>query len=222
MNYFFTKIFKVFPKLATTVHEVADFKEILERVLDAIIVVDRSLKIVYANPAVEIFGYKQEELVGRSIMDFIPEKYRNYVEEIAQRYLRGEEKFSRVEIQLPDKHGNLRWVEVVASVIESDGIPKYAVMELREISKLKKLLIELEESRKMYDTIFDAFPDFIGIVDREGRIVSVNRNFLLASKMGREEVIGKSVFSFVSPEEMEKAVGIFNRALNSGRLLGPL
>uniref|UniRef100_A0A7J2TKJ1 histidine kinase n=1 Tax=Archaeoglobus fulgidus TaxID=2234 RepID=A0A7J2TKJ1_ARCFL len=200
-------------------HEVADFKEILERVLDAIIVVDRSLKIVYANPAVEIFGYKQEELVGRSIMDFIPEKYRNYVEEIAQRYLRGEEKFSRVEIQLPDKHGNLRWVEVVASVIESDGIPKYAVMELREISKLKKLLIELEESRKMYDTIFDAFPDFIGIVDREGRIVSVNRNFLLASKMGREEVIGKSVFSFVSPEEMEKAVGIFNRALNSGEIV---
>ncbi|MEM3698557.1 MAG: PAS domain S-box protein [Archaeoglobaceae archaeon] len=171
-----------------------DYKAIVERVLDALIVVDREAKIVYANPAVGFFGYTPEELIRKSVFDFIPEEYRDNAKRIYRRYLESKEKYSRLEIQLPDKNGKLRWVDVVISTIEEHAEPKLAIMEIREITEIKKILKELEESREMYKTIFEAFPDFIGIIDREGRIISANENFLMVSNLSERCVIGKLCF----------------------------
>lgn len=196
-----------------------DYRVVLDRILDAIVLANREAKIVYANPSVGFFGYSPEELIGRSVFDFIPEDYRQSALEIYRRYLESREKRSRLEIQLPDKKGELRWVDVVISVIEDNGEPVLAVMELREISGIKKILKELEESRKMYKTIFEAFPDFIGLVDKDGRIISVNENFLKASNLSEEEIRGRSVFSFVHPEDAEKALKIFESALKTGSIV---
>ncbi|MEM4456711.1 MAG: PAS domain S-box protein [Archaeoglobaceae archaeon] len=196
-----------------------DYKAIVERVLDALIVVDREAKIVYANPAVGFFGYTPEELIGKSVFDFIPEEYRDNAKRIYRRYLESKEKYSRLEIQLPDKNGKLRWVDVVISTIEEHAEPKLAIMEIREITEIKKILKELEESREMYKTIFEAFPDFIGIIDREGRIISANENFLMVSNLSERDVIGKSVFSFVHPEDAEKALKLFKSALETGSIV---
>ncbi|MEM0314803.1 MAG: PAS domain S-box protein [Archaeoglobaceae archaeon] len=196
-----------------------DYKEIVERVLDALIVVDREARIVYANPSVGFFGYSPEELIGKSIFDFIPDEYRDNAKRIYHRYLESKERYSRLEIPLPDKSGKLRWVDVVISTIEENAEPTLAIMEIREITEVKKILKELEESREMYKTIFEAFPDFIGIIDREGRIISANKNFLMISNLSEEDVIGKSVFSFVHPDDAEKALRLFKSALETGSIV---
>ncbi len=170
-----------------------DYREVLERVLDAIVFVDREAKIVYANPSVRFFGYSPEELVG--------------------------EKHARLELQLPDKSGKLRWVDVVISTIEERGEPTLAVMEIREITEIKRILEEMEKTKETYKTIFEAFPDFIGIIDKEGRIISANRNFLMVSNLSEEEVKGKSVFSFIHPDDSEKALKLLKSALETDSIV---
>lgn len=196
-----------------------DYKAVVERILDAVIIANREARIVYANPSVRFFGYSPQELIGRSVFDLIPERYRENAVEIYHRYLESKEKYSRLEVQIPDKTGKLRWVDVVISVIEEGREPTIAVMELREITESKKILKELEESREMYKTIFEAFPDFIGIIDKDGRLISANKNFFMISNLSEEEVIGKSAFTFVHPDDAEKALKLFKSALETGSIV---
>lgn len=193
-----------------------DYKMVVEKILDGIIVVNREAKILYANPSVRFFGYLPEELIGREIFDFIPQEHRENALETYRKHFESKKKYSRLELQLLDKKGEPRWVEVMISTIEEQ---KLAVTVIREIAETKKILKELEESRKMYKTIFEAFPDFIGLIDKEGRIVSANENFLKASNLSEEEIRGKSVFYFVHPDDAEKALRIFKSALETGSIV---
>jgi PAS domain S-box-containing protein len=57
-----------------------------------------------------------------------------------------------------------------------------------------------QEPDELLRTLFEAAPGFITSVDREGRILFVNR---LGDGLSAEDVIGQSVFSFVAPEHAE-------------------
>lgn len=188
------------------------FEQIFDRMLDAVLLVDRETKIIYANPAVRLFGYSPPELIGKSVVDFISEKYKEYIYRLANDFIEGKRDFARFEIEIPEKGGNKRWTDVVVSRIDESK----AVMQIRDITEFKKTQRDLEESRKMYKTIFEAYPEFMGIIDSEGKILSVNRNFLKQYKVEEREIVGRSILSFVHPEDLEKARTLLKKAIETG------
>lgn len=70
-----------------------------------------------------------------------------------------------------------------------------------------------------YRTTLEAFPDFIGIIDSEGRILTANSSFINASGLKEDEILGISALSFVHPEDADKALRIFKEALQSEKVV---
>lgn len=92
-------------------------------------------------------------------------------------------------------------------------------MSSEDISKADKLLEELESNSETYRSIFEAFPDFIGIIDSKGRILRANKSFLQATGLREEEIVGVNALSFVHPEDAEKAHEIFKMASKSDKIV---
>ncbi|MDI9642693.1 MAG: PAS domain S-box protein [Archaeoglobales archaeon] len=92
-------------------------------------------------------------------------------------------------------------------------------MSHKEEIKAREFLNELEKNSETYKTILDAFPDFMGIIDSEGKILSVNRSFIQASGMKEEEIIGVPIISFVHPEDLEKAIKLFEDMLKGNKVI---
>lgn len=92
-------------------------------------------------------------------------------------------------------------------------------MSHKEEIKAREFLNELEKNSETYKTILDAFPDFMGIIDSEGKILSVNRSFIQASGMKEEEIIGVPIISFVHPEDLEKAIKLFEDMLKGNKTI---
>lgn len=68
----------------------ARFRAIFNTAVDAIVVADESGAIREVNPATQdVFGYRQEELVGQSVEMLMPEPYRSELAEQMRTYLRG-------------------------------------------------------------------------------------------------------------------------------------
>ncbi|MEM0302333.1 MAG: PAS domain S-box protein [Archaeoglobaceae archaeon] len=187
------------------------FEQVLDKMLDAVLLVDLETRIIYANPAVRVYGYEPSYLIGKKILDFIPEKYQKNVFDIIKRFIDGETESYRLEIEIPKKSGELRWTDVVISKIDNYR----AVLELRDITELKRVQKELEESKETYKTIFEAYPDFIAVVDVDGKILNINQNFLKRYKIDENRVLGASVLSFVHPEELEKTAELLKKATES-------
>jgi PAS domain S-box-containing protein len=84
---------------------------------------------------------------------------------------------------------------------------------------LRDLLRKIENSGEAFRAILEAFPDFILILDFEGRILGVNRGFMQASGLKCEEVVGISAISFVHSEDTEKALKILKEAFESDKIV---
>lgn len=82
------------------------FRLISETAQDAIFTIDANSTITFCNPAIErIFGYKPEELIGKSLEAIIPARLREAHHLGVQRYLRtGERKIPWTGIELPALH----------------------------------------------------------------------------------------------------------------------
>jgi PAS domain S-box-containing protein len=88
---------------------IEDEKEVrlaAERSLDAVLTIDESSKVLYANTAVfKIFGWKPEELIGGKLTKIMPEYLRHLHEDGIRRYTTtGKRHLDWSEIQLPALH----------------------------------------------------------------------------------------------------------------------
>jgi PAS domain S-box-containing protein len=109
-----------------------------------------------------------------------------------------------------------RYYLVTSAPLENDLVLITSV----DITNLKKAEEELKNSKEEYFRLINTIPDFIVRCDLNGVITLVNDWTLESSGYQREEVIGKNLFSFVAPEDVERAEENV-RNMMSGQL-GPI
>ena len=88
---------------------------------------------------------------------------------------------------------------------------------LRNIKEEKDELFKIEGC--IYEKLFNTFPDFVLLLDLEGRIVDISQMVLklyLAEK--KDDFIGKRLLDFIVPEEQESAKQTFHKVLNEGSI----
>ncbi len=149
---------------------------------DAIISLDADQAITFFNVSAEqLFGYREEELLGQSIERLLPERYRhNHSNQISE--FRRSKQPSRLmgdrgEIIGLTRDGEEIPFEASITMLHIGGQPSYTAY-LRDIRARKRTLQMLEESEDRFRAIFDNAHQAMALLDLHGNIIEFNASAL--------------------------------------------
>jgi PAS domain S-box-containing protein len=170
------------------------FQELLEFAPDAIVLANQDGEIVLVNTQTEkLFGYKRDELLGRSVEVLVPERLRGQTPEqsewaestgtkddalldLDEALLAGglSSASEQVEFYLLDRNGREFPAEITRRQIETeDGV---MVMSLiRDISERKRAEAARRVAETRYQELFDNANDIVYTHDLEGNFKGLNK-----------------------------------------------
>jgi len=167
----------------------ARFRGLLESVPDAIVLVNTIGLILLVNSHTEqLFGYKREELLGKSVEILLPERYRaahvghrtNYFIEPRSRSMG-----AGLDLYGMRKDGAEFPVEISLSPLET-GEGTVALSAIRDITERKN-------AEQKFRGLLESAPDAMVIVNSDGQIVLVNSQTEKLFQYKRAELLGKPV-----------------------------
>lgn len=140
-------------------HQVSP-QALLEHSRDVIVVLDARGTIVYANPAVAIFGYAPSDVVGSVVRDYIPLDYLDVMQQRFEELQRGDDPAPMLH-RLQDASGEWRWVEATHAYRLDDPDIRGIVVTLRDVTARVKAERLLRESEARFRRIAENAPDII-------------------------------------------------------------
>ena len=164
----------------------------------------------------ETLGFQKQELTGRLISTFFGGNYP--LAEVLHFDHNGKpQPFSDLEISLLNNHGHTMPVQMSGTPFEIEGEHLYTLIA-RNLSHLRKAEQDLKRSDARYSELVEKIGEGVGLVDG-------NENFLYANPaagkifgLSPEELIGKSLWSFLDPafaEEIKYQTTIRKEGQNS-------
>jgi two-component system cell cycle sensor histidine kinase/response regulator CckA len=179
------------------------YRTVVETALDVIITIDEMSSIVFVNPAAErVFGYRVDEMMGRSLTMLMPES-------LAPRHMAGVERYQKTGV----KH--VPWDEVEVTCIHKDGheVPitfsfadfvqdgqRLFTGIIRDVTDRKRALDALRESEERYRDLFENAIDIIYTQDLEGNYTSINKAGERITGFTREESLNRNARQVIAPE----------------------
>jgi PAS domain S-box-containing protein len=142
------RLFKELEKATRSLKESEAKFRTLAETTTAGIFIHRGGKFLYANTAGEhITGYKQNEFLSMDFWNVIHPDYREMVRERGQARLAGVQLPLEYEYKITTKHGEQRWVNMTAGIIEYQGAPA-VIATLFDITARRQAE---EEKEKFYE-----------------------------------------------------------------------
>ena len=189
---------------------------VIEIALDCIVLIDQQGLIIEMNEAaINTFGYGRGEAIGAQMADLIiPPDLRDAHRSGMQRYLStGETRVlnQRIEVPAINKAGEKLDVELTITPIEIKG-DKHFLANLRDVTEAKDAVRKLRASEERFQSLFDLSPDAIVVMDGNGRIVDVNNSACEMGGYSKAEMLSKSAFEFVPPDQLSAAIGSTRKA----------
>jgi PAS domain S-box-containing protein len=185
------------------------FRQITENMLDAVSVVDGNGIMLYASPSHRrILGYRPEDLLGKSVFDFVcPEDVDSVMASLAGIM---EKQEARYQFRFRHADGHYVWGEASAKLLLDDaGDASRFVIASRDISDRKAAEEALRNSEAKYKALFDHTLLGMEVIDGQtGKTVLANRS--LARMFGFEspaDMIGINPLDYVLPEDLEWVTG---------------
>ncbi|MGC2239079.1 MAG: EAL domain-containing protein [Pyrinomonadaceae bacterium] len=174
----------------------ARYRIVTNSASDVIITIDETGTILYVNQTAEkIFGFGAEELIGKNLVELMPEKLRLRYETRLKRFVtNGKQNISGQAIEVPAQHKDGReiLIEVSFGEYNSDG-ERIITAVGRDITERKRAEEALRKSEE-YRNLFKLANDAIIIFEPEGEIVlDVNDYACKMYGYPREEFIGRSL-----------------------------
>ena len=169
---------------------------ILASALDAFVAMDADGRIVEWNLAAEtIFGWKRDEVVGRTLAEvIIPERLQAQHEEALRRQVAASAPSvilgKRVEMPALHRDGHEFPVELAVTRIDRDGAPLFTGA-LRDITDRKRAERAARRVTETFQALVEASPLPIMAHDAAGRVIIWNRAAEQVSGWKRNEVLGE-------------------------------
>jgi two-component system cell cycle sensor histidine kinase/response regulator CckA len=192
------------------------FRTLLESSPDSVVLLDRDLRYLYANPeAGRVLNMSLEEVIGKSVSDVLPANLAEVVvADLRRVFDRGETIFrdASTEISLGDISVDSRLVPITdnaGNVISVLGIA-------RDITARRKAEQILRESEEKFRSFAEGSPNVI-FISRNGRLLYVNDRCREVLGFSKDELLD-AAFPWPSMVEPEYAERITRHiSLNSGK-----
>ncbi|MEM3373503.1 MAG: PAS domain S-box protein [Candidatus Anstonellales archaeon] len=189
----------------------------LESVNECVSITDLNNRLIYVNKKFsEVYGYKKEELIGKSILilrsdknnpeitnQIYPETIKGgWIGELWNKRKNGEEFLIRLSTSpVYDEHNKIIALIGVAT----------------DITQEKALFNQIKYDAERLKILFENAPDAIFVCDYEGKIIEANKASEALVGYSKDEALGKSFFelNLFDKANFYKAAKVFYKALKT-------
>ena len=179
--------------------------EALNFIDEGLVILDKNFHVVFINNKICAgLGTEPEKLIGHNFFDFFPNLADSQTVAELKEAIKSKINFSRIDYYQPLS----TWFECLSCPSDNETTLIFKKVSSPIESDAQKLNLE-NRSRILLDKSEDIIV-FSGI---DGKILSVNRAFELATGYKAEEVVGRHRNELLHPDDKEKSVKIFNELL---------
>ncbi len=150
------------------------YRQMIDTAQEGIWLLDKDAKTIFVNKRLlDMFGYKEEEMIGKSPFDFMDEESRLK----AKRLFEGQKQESGqvFDLCLEKKSGAELWAIISSSRLNDNDGNFYGILGmLTDITDRKRIEIELQESEERYRTLFENAQIGIYRTTPDGHILAAN------------------------------------------------
>lgn len=183
------------------------FRRLSEVTLEGLIIHDRGI-ILDLNPAyARMFGYSEEELRGMSVLQMVTPDSREAVISAMSAPISKPAQYVGLR-----KDGSTFPIEVIAREYRYQG-RDVRVTTVRDVSGRVEAERAVRESEGRLRALIENASDFIIVLDKQGTIKYISPSVARMMGSDESEIIGKSGFGFVHPDDMTSVVEVFQRRL---------
>ncbi|MFC1926060.1 PAS domain S-box protein, partial [Chloroflexota bacterium] len=185
------------------------YKQLFEHINDGYGVIQEG-KYIFANARLaEIFGYEPGQVIGKSIDDLVGPDDRQAAIEQYERVIHGEEAIpERHEVAVTKRDGTRGVIETNVKAIQYEGKPAFRIV-IRDIT-------EREQAEEKYRQLVEDMNDGYGVI-QEGKYVFVNRRLAEIFKYEPEQILGKSILEFMTPESRQEKMERYRESTSGER-----
>ncbi len=166
-------------------------------------------RVEYVSENVKnLLGYTKQELESERtpfaelVHDDDLELLRKYEESFAE----GEINHASLEpYRVRTKDGEVRWVSETVNAVRDDGGPEHYRGYLVDVTERKEREKELER----YEALVENTSDVVTLLDVDGTILYQSPSAETIMGYGQHERIGKNGFSYVHPDDRQRAIDAF-------------
>ncbi len=198
------------------------YEGLFESTTDGMLVLDARGEILDINSkALYLFGKNEEEMIGKNFlsMGLLTPKALSIVVKHFQDLLSNEEAVSK-ETEIFDKNNNPLTVELTSFfLIRKDNEIDNFVLVIRDISDRKKTETKLAREHELLQTLMDSIPDLVYFKDDENKFIKVNKAKADYCNSEPDNMIGKTDFDFLPPDEAQKAFKDDEEILKTGKFI---
>ena len=188
----------------------AVLRAVTENTPDWLFLVDDNLNVRFINR--QFGAYRTEEVLGRPLLEFLPEAHRESLRELYVRVLRTG-KHGRIELRVTNSDTSPAHFEHrVVPVIEG-GVVRSMTVAVTDVTERKRAEVALRESQMTLQTVAASSADWLALFDRQRRCIFLNRPF---RGIPPETWIGAPVEDFASPQDRPHMHEIFEHVMKTG------
>lgn len=179
------------------------YRALAENSADILFSMDITGILTYISPQIHNYGYRVDEITGKSIRDLIHPEDIAQVEDKIARDLEKDNQFHST-FRILDTWGNTHWFDEKGTQrLDQYGKPMGIYGVLRDDSERKRAEDALTELKNLYMAIFDNTGSATIIITKDTSIILANPEWARITGISKEESIGRSWTEVIHPEDLE-------------------
>jgi two-component system, cell cycle sensor histidine kinase and response regulator CckA len=196
------------------------FRALAENSIDTIMRFDKEHRHLYVNPIVESqTGIQAEDFLGKThkemgFPEYLCELWGGAIDKVFKTGKTG-----RIEFKLPTD----LWVDwLCMPEFDENGEVKAVITSARDITDRKRAERALQESEARFRDISESMADWIWEIDAEGTFTYVSENVFSILGYTTQELLGKTPFDFMPPDEARRVAGKFTEIVANKQIIRDL
>ncbi len=209
-------------------HSEMRYRLLAENATDVIWTTDISNpeRLTYVSPSItQLLGYTIEEAMAKKMEEvFTPASFEAAMKALAEELGRenpGNRSLCRsrtLEVELNRKDGTVVPVEINSSIVRgSDGKSTEILVIARDISDRKRAEARIKQAAEEWRMTFDSITDWVSIIDRDFKLIRVNKALADALNKTPKELIGGSCYRLIHKTDQHVPDCPHQRTMDTGK-----